>query len=137
MSGVANMPALITTMNKLKAAIKTMPQRMRTAVARDAAGYLDIEVRRQFNAGATVFDTPRPLGVDGQTLALVKTGSVQKSLGFNAKDARISAVLSQRYARFLVGKYRILPQKLPAAWAEYLTKLVQEYRDDDFEGAKR
>ena len=137
MSGVANMGWLITTMNKLKAAIKTMPQRMRTSVARDAAGYLDIEVRRQFNAGSTVFDTPRPLGVDGQKLSLVKSSKVKQSLGFNVAETTISAVLSQRYAKYLVGKYRILPQKLPAAWAEYLTKLVQEYRDDDFERVGR
>ena len=80
---------------------------------------------------------PRPLGVDGQKLSLVKSSKVKQSLGFNVAETTISAVLSQRYAKYLVGKYRILPQKLPAAWAEYLTKLVQEYRDDDFERVGR
>ena len=171
MSGVSNMTAAITSINKLKAAIRTMPQRMRRAVALDAAGYLDIEVRANFDAGRTVFDTPRPLGVMGNELTLVggrtvrvryrhehanTTGEikaievkraaldayrgrshVRDSLGFSAKNEKISAVLGQRYAKYLIGKYQILPQKLPAAWAEYLTKLVQEYRDSELEGAKQ
>ena len=137
MSGVSNMTAAITSINKLKAAIRTMPQRMRRAVALDAAGYLDIEVRQQFAVGETVFRTPRPLGTDGQKLALVKSGTVRGKLGFKADETVIRANLGTPYAKYLIGKYQILPQKLPAAWAEYLTKLVQEYRDSEMEGAKQ
>lgn len=128
MSGVRSMRTGIDSINRLKSSIKSMPLKLRTGVAKDAAGYLDIEVRAEFNAGKTVFDEPRPLGVDGEKLSLVFSGKTKSALGFDVTGTLIRAVLGQRYAKFLVGRYRILPQKLPPAWAAHITRIVEEWQ---------
>ena len=151
MSGVKNIRSGIDSMSRLKSAIRDLPVRIRSSVAKDTSGYLDIEVRAVFAAGQTVFDTPRPLGTSGNTLTLVDprpspktsrqwkkrkgtwphTGQhVRDSLGFTSNGTVVRAVLGQKYAKYLVGKYRILPMLLPSAWQAQIERIVDEYRDD-------
>lgn len=130
MSGVANIATDIGSMNRLRSAIKGLPLRIRTAVAKDAAGMLTLAVRESYDNGETVYDTPRPKGTNGQALTLRKTGATRSDLGFVAVGTIVRAVLGRNYQRFLVGKYQILPQRLPAAWSEKLGQLVGEYAED-------
>lgn len=134
MSGVRNIQKGITSLARLRAAIRDLPLRIRESVAKDAAGYLDIEVRADFGAGRTVYDTPRPLAVGkktiGQRLTLVKSKKTRDNLGVTQVGTIVRAALGTPYAKYLVGKYQILPQTLPASWQEYLNKLVREYRED-------
>ncbi len=130
MSGVANLNAGITTIARLRKAIADLPLRIRQAVATDAADALNAEVRADFARGVTVYDEPRPAGVKGQKLSLVKTGTTKRETGFDAKGTIVRAELATRYAKYLVGKYRILPQKIPPAWQRMLEKIVREYRED-------
>jgi len=129
-SGVKNLRAGIDSINRLKAAIKDAPIRVRAAVAQDAAEVLTREIRGAFSSGRTVYDTPRPLSVDGGRLSLVRSGRVRGDLQFVRVGTILRAQIGAAYARFLVGKYAILPQRLPEAWARALTKIVDEYRAD-------
>lgn len=129
MSGVKNITRGIDSINRLKAAIKDTPLRIRRAVALDAAEILSARMRDSFAAGQTVYDTPRPLSVDGKPLSLVKTGRTKEALNFVAIGTILRAQLPTKYAKFLVGKYKIMPQRLPAAWAQELATLVREYRE--------
>lgn len=130
MSGVPNLAKGITSLNRLRSSIKALPLRIRTAVAKDAAEILTREIRDEYDSGRTVYDTPRPLGVAGQPLSLVKTGKVRGSLAFVTVGTIVRAQLSTRYARYLVGKYKILPQRLPVKYAQALEQLVREYVED-------
>lgn len=130
MSGVANMAAGISSMNRLRASIASLPVRIRSAVAKDAAEVLTAEVRESFSAGSTVYDTPRPLSVDGAPLTLVKSGRTKADLVFVAIGTIVRAQLGTKYAKFLVGKYKVLPSSLPAAWRAKLEQLVGEYVAD-------
>lgn len=130
MSGVANMRQGIDSMNRLKRSIADLPLRIRTAVAKDAAEVLNMELRSDFDSGKTVYDTPRPLSVTGKPLTLVKTGKTRAALQFVVIGTILRAQLGAKYARYLVGKYKILPQSLPAAWRAKLQKIVDEFRED-------
>lgn len=57
--------------------------------------------------------------MDGRELRLVRTGATRAALRFVAVGTVIRCVLGPRYARYLVGKYRILPsgqQAVPFRW---------------------
>ena len=137
MSGVANLRGGISSMNRLRSAIADMPVRVRSAVAKDAAELLSAEVRKDFAAGVTVYDTPRPLGVAGNALSLTQSGRTRSELAFVAIGTIVRAQLGSKYARFLIGKYKVLPMSLPTAWAEKLGKLVAEFAADFAKEAAR
>lgn len=130
MSGVSNLSGGITTIARLRKAISDLPVRIRQAVATEAAEALNAEVREDYARGLTVYDEPRPAGVKGQKLSLVKSGTTKRETGFAAKGTIVRAELATRYAKYLIGKYRILPQKLPPAWQKKLEQIVREYRED-------
>ena len=130
MSGVASMRQGIDSMNRLKGAIRDLPIRIRSAVAKDAAEVLNMELRADFAEGRTVYDTPRPLSVDGKPLTLVKTGRTRDALSFVVIGTILRAQLGAKYARYLIGKYKILPMSLPAAWRGKLERIVREFRED-------
>lgn len=130
MSGVANMAAGISSIARLRTAIKDLPIRIRSAVAKDAEAVLTTLVRESFDAGRTAYGTARPAGTNGQALTLRKTGATRSDLGFVAVGTIVRAVLGRNYQRFLVGKYAVLPQSLPAAWSKELGQIVREYAED-------
>lgn len=130
MSGVGGLNKGITSIARLRSAIKDLPRNLRQAVANEASGYLDIELRADFDAGRTVYNTPRPLGVSGQQLSLVKSRKTRDNIGFRSTGTIVRAELYTRYAKYLIGKYKILPQRLPVDWQAYLENLVREYRED-------
>lgn len=127
MSGVRNMAQGITSLNRLRASIRELPLRLRSAVAKDAEGVLTNLMQDEFAAGRTVYDTPRPLGVKGNRLSLVKTGKTKSALHFVAIGTIVRAQLGTRYAKYLIGKYQIMPQRLPVAWQMKLEQFVREY----------
>jgi hypothetical protein len=158
MSGIRNLREGIDSINRLKRAIRELPLRMQAAAAADTAGFVDVELRADFAAGQTVYDTPRSTGAKGNKLSLVdprptptgrkwrnprqgpksmgkkvkgtyphRGGHVRDSLGFTSDGRVIRAVLGQQYARYLVGKYWILPMSLPYAWRDRIKQIVDEY----------
>jgi hypothetical protein len=83
--------------------------------------------RSDFDTGRTVYDAPRPRGVDGGELSLVRTGTTRRELRFRQLGTQIRCVLPTRYAKYLIGKYSVLPNgPLPAGWAAKLGDLVRE-----------
>lgn len=130
MSGVAGLSKGIRSIAALKSALRDLPIRIRSSVAKDAAEVLNVEMRADYASARTVYDTPRPLSVDGKRLSLVKTGRTFGQLFFVVTGTILRAQLGTKYARFLIGKYSIMPQRLPAAWSAKLEKIVREYRED-------
>lgn len=133
MSGVRNMAAGLSSLSKLRSAIADLPTTLRADVARAAVDVLNEAVLDSFDGGRTVYDTPRPLSVDadsvGKALTLTQSGRTRGELRFVAVGTIVRAQLGSRYAKYLVGKYKILPQMLPVQWAEKLTKIVADQVD--------
>ncbi len=135
MSGVANMARGISSLGRLRSSIAALPLRVRTEVATKAVGILTARLRDDFDSGRTAYSTARPLSVDGRPPDLTASGKTRGALAFVSVGTIVRAQLSTRYAKFLVGKYKILPSTLPAAWRVELETLVRN-SVADFEGAR-
>lgn len=128
MSGVANMRAGLDRLAKLGAAVKSAPLVVRTAVAKEGAGALSADLREDFEGGRTAYGEPRPASKQGAPLSLVKSGRTKSTLYFAAVGTILRAVLGTKHAKYLVGKYAMLPRgkKLPADWQAKLASIVEK-----------
>lgn len=96
------------------------------ATARDAAPALTKESTQAYDVGRTAYGELRPLGENGDALDLVKTGAVRGGMRFAVVGTVVRCVLPENYARYLIGKYSILPNgALPTAWAAKLRSIAQ------------
>jgi hypothetical protein len=95
-------------------------------VAKRGAEKMTALAREAYAAGRTVYGEARPVGVDGVPLDLHETGDVSDALRFDAFGPDIRCGSLPRYARFLIGKYSILPRGpvLPGDWARALNEIV-------------
>jgi len=97
-------------------------------IAKRIAAELTAKAGSDYDAGLTAYGDPRPLGVHGNALSLWATGDTRRDLAFKSDGGtKVRAVLGTPYAKYLIGKYQILPnrtlpvnwQKLLEQWAEY------------------
>jgi len=107
-------------------------------VARTAAPKLSAAALSDFSGGRTAYGDARPTGVNGP-LSLVRTGATRATLGFSAQGTVMRAVLSTRWARYLVGRYRILPvgdrTAMPSKWSALIGGVVKAALDAEWGGA--
>jgi hypothetical protein len=109
----------------LKKRLSELPLSFAHNVSQAAAPAMTDLTEQAFDSGQTVYDEPRPQGVDGGLLTLRATGATKRELRFTAQGTVIRAVLGTRYARYLIGKYGILPNgPIPARWSRKLRELV-------------
>ena len=74
-----------------------------------------------------MYGDARPKGVDGRPLTLVRTGRTRSMVRFSATGTIVRAVLAVPYAKYLIGKYEILPNgRLPSTWRKTITRVVGE-----------
>lgn len=112
-----------------------MPVSLSHAVAARVAPELTTQAQASYDSGRTVYGAPRPVSlVDGRPLTLVETGAVRRDMKFNASGTRVTVTIGPSYARYLIGKYGILPSgdraDIPAPWVAAIDRIVRE------EGAK-
>ncbi len=66
-------------------------------------------------------------------LTLVDTGDTRRTMHFEARGRLVRCRLGPRYAKYLIGKYKILPigdrTSMPAAWTRALDELVQTVQE--------
>lgn len=113
----------------VKADLARLPVTVAHAAARDAAPELTRRARAAYESGQTVYGDRRPDGVKGP-LSLKQTGDTFKYLRFVQDGTTIRCRLGTPYARYLIGKYRILPvgdrTAMPAQWSRALQLIVDE-----------
>jgi hypothetical protein len=115
------------SMNALKARIRRMPLTVAHAVAQRAAPATTGLTDAAFDSGRTVYGEARPEGADGRPLSLRRTGATRSALRFVANGTIVRCALGTRYARYLIGKYRVLPNGgLPIIWRRRLEAVVAE-----------
>lgn len=108
-----------------KQQLREFPLTLAAAVAGDAAPAMTDLAAGAYDGGRTVYGDTRPKGVDGQALDLEVTGAARAQMRFVAVGTIVRCVLGPRYARFLVGKYSVLPNgAMPTAWRAKLDALV-------------
>jgi hypothetical protein len=113
-----------TTIRDLKAALAYMPRAVSVEVAAAVAPEITRMAQESYDSGVDVYGVARKAGVNGQPLDLYETGSVRRDMKFTALDTRVSCTIGPNHARFLIGKYRILPigdrSPVPATWARVI-----------------
>lgn len=97
-------------------------------VARQAAPALTTLAQSAYNSGNNVYGDARPDGKNGP-LDLRVTGATERTLRFTNAGTVVRCVLGTRYAKYLIGKYRILPMgRMPSRWANRLSEIVQQQK---------
>ncbi len=111
----------------LKRTLTTLPTTIAIDVA-SRAGPALTDLTQDANAShRNVYGDPYPTGADGQQLTLRRTGAVAGDLRFAVAGTQVRSVLPEKYAKYLIGKYNILPNgAMPAAWRGKLDTLVKE-----------
>lgn len=132
MSGVKKLAEGLRSFARLRQAIADLDKKIQQGVANDVTGYLNMVAPDAFRAGRTVYETPRPIGVNGNFLTLKDTGTVEERLMFKSDGRTVRASLGTTYAKYLIGKYKILPfpGDIPFAWRDKIEQIVREYRED-------
>lgn len=117
------------SLRDLKAELRRLPLSVAHDVAKQAAPLLTQFTQTAFDTGRNVYGDPRPKGENGETLTLKQTGTTRRALRFVANGTIIRASLGPRYARYLVGKYKILPvgdrSSMPRNWVRAIDELVR------------
>lgn len=120
----------LANIDHLRIALAKQPTTLAEDAARSAAPPITGETQKSFRTGETVYSTARDLGKGGEPLTLVKSGAVERQLGFTSIGTQLRAVLSTPYAKYLVGKYEILPNKsIPQGWRPTIKSKVDEAFD--------
>lgn len=102
----------------LRRRLTELPKVVAVNVAKAVAPKLTGTALADFAAGRTAYGEARPLGKKGNALTLVQSGATQALMRFVSVGTLVRVALATRYAKYLVGKYKILPgAKLPAAWS--------------------
>jgi hypothetical protein len=113
----------------LAARLRALPKTAAIKVAAKSAPAITALAQSAYDGGTTVYGGARPSGKSG-ALSLVATGRTRATLRFVAVGSIVRVALGTRYARFLIGKYGILPMAtLPTAWGEALGRVSVEVLD--------
>lgn len=114
----------IGTLRQLRNGLEALPAQLAVAVAADVAPALTRAARASYDAGEDVYGNPRPTSVakgkEGNLLTLVESGATRDGLRFVADGTRVRVPLPTRWAKYLIGKFRILPigdrSEIPFRW---------------------
>ncbi len=110
----------------LKRTLKTLPTTFAVDVA-SRAGPALTDLTKGANASRqNVYGDAYPIGADGHQLTLQRTGAVARDLRFAVAGTTVRAVLNEKYAKYLIGKYNVLPNgAMPAKWRTALDAIVR------------
>lgn len=113
----------------LKRTLQTFPTTLAVDVASRAGPALTDLTRDAHGSRRGTYGDPYPVGADGEQLDLYRTGAVAGGLGFSASGTVVRAVLDEPYAKYLIGKYNILPNgAMPVEWKREMDALVKSAR---------
>jgi len=113
----------------LKRRLREIPLSVAHEAAPKIAADLGKRARTAFDSGQTVYGDPRPAGVDGRSLSLVRTGLAWRVFGFVANGTIVRSALGPSYTKYLIGKYKILPigsAVLPVEWQRAIRRIFGE-----------
>lgn len=123
-------------LSKLASAMKALPVRVSQAVAARVAPELTSRARASFAAQENPYGDTWAPGVDGNAVTLRKSGTLFSGVRFTAIGTRVRAVLGAPYAKYQVGKRKVLPSggsKMPSDWSAAIEDIVQQEVSKDLE----
>ena len=124
MSGLVGNPRTIA---KFAKGLQGLSVRAAMRIAAKAAPVITDAAQASFAARTDPYGQPWREGVDGKPVDLQETGKLRAGLAFYAVGRRIVAKLGTKYAKYQVGKRRVLPpggRPLPLAWSQSLADIA-------------
>jgi hypothetical protein len=122
----------VNDLRKLQKRITNFPISCAHNVAQESSPKLTQFALSAFNSGNTVYGEARPKGVNGNTLDLVRDkdgGTTRSTIRFVAIGTIVRCALGTDYAKYLIGKYKILPMgPMPVKWAQEFARIVSEQK---------
>lgn len=120
----------VRSLQALKRNLKALPITISARIAARAAPVISGLAGDGFDSGATVYGAARPQSVDGKELSLKRSGATRDALQFIATGRDIRTARLPRYAKYLIGRYDILPNgPLPMGWRARLAGISTEVID--------
>lgn len=114
----------------LRQKMRKAPVLLAIGVAKRTAPLLTKFARSDYDSGRTVYGGTRPLSTQGEKLSLDATGDTRRQLTFKATGTQMRVALGPKYAKYLIGKYDILPNgPMPAKWASEIGRAVARAKD--------
>jgi hypothetical protein len=108
------------TTRGIRASLKSLPISMAHDIASQVAPDFTRRTRTAYLGGKTVYGDERPEGKHGP-LTLQRTGATFRTTRFVQTGTVVRCALGPKYAKYLIGKYKILPvgdrSALPTAWS--------------------
>lgn len=115
----------------LKAKLRALPVSLAHNIAQRVAPALASAASSAFDAGRTVYGESRPKGVDGNELDLVASGRTRSTVTYTATGRLVRVALGTAWSKFLIGKYRILPNgAIPVEWKRKIDETVHATKVD-------
>lgn len=123
------------TLAKVQKRVRSLGVVAAQRVAQEAAPAITRDALASFDSGRTATGGPRPSGVRGP-VSLVRTGRTRATVRFVANGTVMRAVLGTRYARYLIGRFGILPSgAIPTAWKATIGEIVKRTLDASWKAA--
>ena len=117
------------SIREFKQRLAKLPLSVAHSIAQQAAPLLTRFAQEANARRENVYGDSYPVGADGAQLSLVLTGDTRRTLRFVVNGTIIRCALGPRYAKYLIGKYKILPigdrTAMPANWRRALDELVR------------
>jgi len=127
--------AALRSIRSLKRALSKAPITSVARIASRAAPAMSELAGTAFDAGQTVYGSARPRSVEGDALTLERTGATRRAMAFVATGRDIRTTRLPRYARWLIGRFDILPNgPLPLVWRERLREIAARVLYDQIHG---
>lgn len=125
----------VRSVQGLKRKLAELPKTMAAEVAKRITPEMTKLARGSFSAGQNVYGEPRKTSkIDGGPLDLYATGRVFDGLQFKAIGTITRCVLGPKYAKYVVGRYKTLPNgPLPFLWSRKIGDVIAALKPAGFQ----
>jgi len=119
------------SLRELKGVIAVMPITVAQEVATEGAKEMNVLLRAAFMARETVYGDSRASTkhAAGKDLSLLDTTATFRTLRFVQEGTVLRCALGTKYAKYLIGKYKILPigdrTEIPVKWTRVLDEIAR------------
>jgi hypothetical protein len=115
------------TIAGLRAELADLPLSLAHEVAKRAAPVVTAAAGTSYDSGRNVYGDARKESVEGAPLSLLRTGTTRRTVRFVNNGRIVRCALGTPYAKYLIGKYGILPcgnAAMPSEWRASLDRIV-------------
>ncbi|MCL2777723.1 MAG: hypothetical protein FWD73_06935 [Polyangiaceae bacterium] len=117
--------------------IRRLPRRVAMRIAEECAPILTELSLQTFNASETPYGVPWDPSDEGNTVTLVKTGALKKTIKYVAIGTKLRVSLGVPYAKYQIGKRPVFPTQggqLPQSFVAALQRKAVEICREEFGG---